>query len=147
MSLSLSYGAFTPEVDVLDRALDSPNGIRLAFPSQSACYTYRHRLNHTRTLDRQRNRVGLDPDHPAYGTSRFDPLTTKLRQIEGKWYLEVKLAEVPSKIEPIPEDEEEPSLIQDLQRCLPSTQNTQPDSGTKPSEPNMGSGSLSRRRI
>ena len=74
MSWSKSPLSFDDVRSTLQRALDTPKGIRIKFPTAGAAITFRQRCNHFRQADRKANRGTYAPDHPLHSASAYDEL-------------------------------------------------------------------------
>ena len=91
MTLPDSHMSFQAEFEILDRGLDSDKGVRLSMIDRSQAYTYRHRLNHARNLDRRKNMETYEKGSPLYGRSEYDKLVMRIRQdTEDGWWLYVE---------------------------------------------------------
>lgn len=66
----------------LDRALASPNGIRVSFETKGQAYRFRQRLNTFRAKDRARNTSIYPQDHPQHNRSVWDTLVFELSEAE-----------------------------------------------------------------
>lgn len=83
--------AYNTHYEVLDRALESPSGIRVSFDSREAAMYFRLRLHTARTLDRDLNTEAREPDDPRYGTTEYANLIIKaVTKEEGKWWIYIK---------------------------------------------------------
>lgn len=61
----------------LDKALDSPKGVRLSFEDKKAAVTFCGRVHSFRWRDRKENQKIYSPDDPMFGRSAYDPLMLK----------------------------------------------------------------------
>ena len=96
MPSSTNLGAYTDCIEVFDRALSSPEGIRIPFPDNGSGRQMMLRLQQARQLVREKSKeIYSDPSDPSWGTSPYDHLIVRVpRQIEGKWwvYIQPRLA-------------------------------------------------------
>lgn len=99
MPTPTSRTAYRVYYEVLDRALDSPAGIRVEVSSSGEAYQYRVKLNSARSLDRELNREGRESSDPNYGISDYDHLIVRIRPADGKWWVYIEPSAVPSNIE------------------------------------------------
>jgi hypothetical protein len=109
---STSRWAYLDCYDIYDRALDTPRGVRVGFDTEGHAKHFRVRLHTARKLEREQNMRIHPADHPEYGVSEYDKLSTQLVQASGKWWIYIQLNK-PGLVEDIPE-EEEGRTIQDL---------------------------------
>lgn len=65
---------------LLDRAVESPNGIKVTLPSYKECVTFRQRVYTFRRLDRNMSLEIYKSGDPQWGRSIYDALYL---QIEG----------------------------------------------------------------
>jgi hypothetical protein len=97
-----SRTAYKQYYDLLDRALDSPTGIRFPVADYGEGRQFQVMLNKARANDRELN--GLrDHNDPLCGVSDFDVLVTTLRQEEdgSGWFIYIK-RRVIGEIEELP---------------------------------------------
>lgn len=59
---------------LLERALESPRGIKVPFPTEGKAMAMRQQCYTVRTRDRARTRKIYDEDSPMFDTSQFDGL-------------------------------------------------------------------------
>lgn len=64
--------------EALDRALSSPNGVRIRTPTRGKAVHLRQRLYKTRAIDRENSMKVYDPQDLRYGTSPYDALVIVL---------------------------------------------------------------------
>jgi hypothetical protein len=102
MPLPNNRGAFKPFYDVLDRALESSQGIRIECTTIGDAYQYRNRLNWARKLDQELNRESRKPGDPKYGASDYDQLIVTVKVEEEKCWVYVKHNRIDNYIEEIP---------------------------------------------
>ena len=102
MPTPTNRGAYGPYYEVLDRALESRNGIRVEFDSQGEAYQYRIRLHSARKQDSKLNRDARDRDDPYYGRSDYDSLIVCIREGDGKWWVYIEHTATLNNIEEIP---------------------------------------------
>lgn len=115
MPTPISKAAYKVYYDVLDRALDSPNGIRIEVGDKGAAFQYRVRLHAARAHDRELNRESREPHDPEYGISDYDNLVVRLRSEGDKWWVYVEHDTLPKNIEELNNEEadSEPHLHSD----------------------------------
>jgi hypothetical protein len=88
MNWSKSPLAFQDCLDIFDRALREPNGIRVRYESRAEAFQMRSRLNYCRKTDRAANaKTYPDPDHPMHGHSPYDVLTIQIPKGEANLYV------------------------------------------------------------
>lgn len=86
MALTDSRLAYDDIFKILDRAIESPLGIRVKFADRGAAFRFRTRLHYARNIDRKDNKANFDPDHPMFGRSIYDSVTVKDPVKEGPIY-------------------------------------------------------------
>ena len=74
MAYNSSLTSYPDITAALDRALDSPKGLRITFESEAAVHTFCGRVHSFRFKDRQATRKIYPPDHVMHGASAYDPL-------------------------------------------------------------------------
>ena len=99
MGTPTSRTAYKVYYDVLDRALDSEAGIRIAVDTSGDAHQYRVRLHYARSLDRELNRQSREPDDPKYGVSDYDNLIVRIKSEDEQWWVYVEQAVIPQDIE------------------------------------------------
>lgn len=67
-----------PLAEILDRALESPRGIRVKTSTYDEAISLRHRLYSHRTRDRRASRKLFEPNEPGFDASRWDGLMITL---------------------------------------------------------------------
>jgi hypothetical protein len=87
MVTSTSRLAFADCYDLLDKALEAPDGIRFAVSDIGLANQFRVRLHTARRINREDNKDTYDKDHPLYGRSIYDTLVVRIREIEGKVFV------------------------------------------------------------
>lgn len=98
MPYASSLTSYPDITAALDRALESPKGVRVSFESENAARTFCGRVHSFRFKDRKANCKIYPPEHPMYGCSPYDPLM--VRKMEDKKVVEiVKLEGVAFEIE------------------------------------------------
>lgn len=65
--------------DLLERALSSPKGVRIFFPTQEAAVSMRNRMNSVKTEERRKNNRVYKPGDPSYNTTPYDSLAIVLK--------------------------------------------------------------------
>lgn len=98
MPMPTSPLAFKDCYEIFDEVLDGP-GCRIGFGDEGSARHFRTRLHTARALNRRANAEVYDLDHPMYGKSIYDPLTIKLRFLDGKWWLYIQQVKKPEGIE------------------------------------------------
>jgi hypothetical protein len=102
MTVSTSRASYEDCFHLLDRAMDSPAGIRHSCPTSGAAHHLRVRLNYARVLSRNEH-SSLAPDDPRLGTSPYDALSLpQPRLIEGKWWVYIIPRALPGETEELP---------------------------------------------
>ena len=103
MTTSTSRAAYGPFYEVLDRALDSPRGIRVKCATAGDAYQYRVKLHSARILDRNLNKTVRDTDDPKWGISDYDTLIVRVRKEKvGVWWVCIEPLVIDNYIEEIP---------------------------------------------
>jgi hypothetical protein len=103
MAPNNSRAAYKTYYDLLDRALDSSNGIRFSVLDEGEGHQFQVMLNKARANDRELNRVSRSSDDPQYGISDYDILVTLLRCEEDGWWVYVR-KRVIGRVEELPND-------------------------------------------
>lgn len=103
MTMPTSRLAYYDCYEILDKAIDSPRGIRLRFATEGAARHFRTRLHKARQINRLDNAETYDPSHALHGRSEYDPLTVKLRPNGEGWVLEIEPLNTSMEIEEIEE--------------------------------------------
>lgn len=101
MVTSNSKLSFDDCFDAFDRALSATKGIRMTFADYGAANHFRVRLHKARVKDREANAETYDEDHPSHGTSKYDELIVKLREVEGKGVIMIEKIKLSAEIEEI----------------------------------------------
>ena len=78
MSLSNSYQSYPDVQAAFDKALESPRGVRLTFPTPGKAINFRQRCYKFRLLDRGENSKIYPPGHSHHMTSQYDGLVFTL---------------------------------------------------------------------
>lgn len=110
MALPTSRLAYEDVFKILDRALDTPRGIRMKMADEGAAKKMRSRIHYARKLDRDDNRQNFSHDHPMYGRSIYDPITLEFRY-EGRyvWIYLTNQGSAEYIIEEIPDEQQAPN--------------------------------------
>jgi hypothetical protein len=95
-----SRTAYKQYYDLLDRAIDSPIGIRFSVADYGAGRQFQVMLNKARANDRELNSL-RDRDDPLRGTSDYDILVTELRHEDDEWWVYIT-RRVIGRIEELP---------------------------------------------
>lgn len=77
MSMPRNTTSYPDIIEVFDRALDSPKGLRMKFATSSEATRWRGRANSFRMRDRQESERLYPPSEPQHGKSVYDPLMVK----------------------------------------------------------------------
>lgn len=77
MPMSKSLIAYTDCKAVLDRALESPKGLKIPRETDGAAIYLQQRLNYFRKLDRDFTRSIFPSEDPRHGVSVYDCLTIR----------------------------------------------------------------------
>lgn len=95
---------------ILDQAIADAEGVRVGFPTDDACFVYRHRLNYARLLDRRQNKEIYPQDHPMHGQSEYDKLQFTIVETSSEWtdapspwWVYVKHLKMPKVVESLSE--------------------------------------------
>lgn len=107
MSLPTSRLAFVDCIEVFDRALEDPKGIRVRQKDSDAAWHYRMRMHQARKLIQNDNRQTYEEDHPMFGRSIYDTLAIRIRKVDDIFYLYIAPYATPTEIEPLSEIEDE----------------------------------------
>ena len=88
MTLPNTRLAYTTEYEHLERAKDSPRGIRLLMESRDAAHTYRSRLHYARRIDRDKNKEIFKEGDPLFGSSVYDNIVVRIKDdTESRWWV------------------------------------------------------------
>lgn len=91
-----SVNAFNDARELLDRALATPKGIKIACGSRQAATVLRARCNYFRKIDREENKKTYEEGHHLNGASAYDVLALRIppKGAEGDsvLYIEPRLA-------------------------------------------------------
>lgn len=90
MTVSTSRASYEDCFHLLDRAMDSPCGIRHSCPSEGAARYLLNRLNYARVLHRNEMSLALADDAPTLGTSPYDILIHRVRHVDAKWWVYIQ---------------------------------------------------------
>lgn len=110
MPTSNSRLAFEDCYEILDIAIDDPNGARVKVMSHADAMMLRTRLHTARRIDRQENAKTYSDDHPLHGKSNYDRLVVRLKTLGGVQYVYVERVQRPTGIEPLSEIMDGPQL-------------------------------------
>ena len=95
MSTSTSKLAYDDCYTILDRALGSDSGIKVAQDSAGKASHLRSRLNYARQLDRKLSTETYAEGDPEYGVSQYDVLVIQAPYKDrGKWWIQIKKRDV-----------------------------------------------------
>jgi hypothetical protein len=92
-----SITSYPDIVSALDRAIESPKGIRLLFESEAARMTFTGRAHSFRHLDRRENSKMYAQSDPMYGRSAYDPLMIRkgtIREADGRTIYPVEIVKL-----------------------------------------------------
>ena len=101
MTVSTSRAAYEDCFHLLDRAMDSPAGIRHSCPTSGAAHHLRVRLNYARVLSRNESSTLL-ADDPRLGTSPYDALIIRIHPEPGRWWVYIEPRRLPGETEELP---------------------------------------------
>lgn len=101
MVTSNSKLSFDDCFDAFDRALSTTKGIRMTFADFGAANHFRVRLHKARVKDREQNAETYEEDHPSHGTSKYDELIVRVREINGKGIIMIEKIRLNAEIEEI----------------------------------------------
>ncbi len=105
MVTSSSYFSYKDVFELLDRAIEDGQGLRIPFSRPGDAFQFRVRLHTARRLDRERNKeIFEDPEHPMHGCSIYDGLVASIRHEKEKTYLYLKVNSIANlEVEPLSE--------------------------------------------
>jgi hypothetical protein len=107
MSLTNSRISYEDCYQVLDKALDAQDGVRVGFEDHEQAKFYQMRMNKARQLDRRFNEERYENlDDPRRQRSEYDGLTIRLRQASGVHWVYIEKRQVPQLIEEIKLEDE-----------------------------------------
>ena len=72
---------------VMNRAMESKNGLEITFKNEKSCLMFRHRCYSTRIRDRKQTARVYEFGHPEYGKSPYDSLAFIVEEVEGDNFL------------------------------------------------------------
>lgn len=90
MTLPKSRQAYNDCYEILDRAHESSEGIRIPVDSYEAAESLRSRLHMARKLHREDNEIAYEPGHAMHGASPYDALVVRIKAVKGKHYLYIE---------------------------------------------------------
>lgn len=96
MTVSVSRFAYQDCYEIMDKALDDPQGLRLHTKSNDDATFIRMRMHMARKLDREHNKEIYPPEDPKYGVSPYDQLILRIRQHAGEVWLYIERITVES---------------------------------------------------
>ena len=99
MTVSTSKSAYLDCYDLLDRALDSPIGIRNRCANRGMAHNLRTRLHYARAISRRESLHIYAPDHPQHGTSPYDPLVIRIQHDDSGWWIYIEPRMVQGEVE------------------------------------------------
>ena len=104
MTISSSRLSYRDCYELMDKALNTPGGVRALMGTEPEAWRMRLRLNKGRLLDRKINAATYDQSHPLYGGSEYDELIFTIKEdVEGGWWLYLERQKLPDVVEPIEE--------------------------------------------
>ena len=112
MSLPTSSLAYTDCYEVFEKALDDPKGIRIKCATHNDAVFFRMRLHNARKIMREDNAKTYDRGHPQHGTTEFDKLSVRIRNLRDTFYLYIEHTLVPEDIEKLSDLTEEELRIE-----------------------------------
>ena len=112
MSLPNSLLSYQDCLDVFERAVETPEGIRVRFSSSDDATHFRMRLHQCRRLQREQNAETYEEGHPMCGKSLFDGLTCTLRNLKSGSYVYLRHMTIhEAQIESLAEVTDEPEVF------------------------------------
>jgi hypothetical protein len=105
MSLSNSRQAYEDCYDMMDKALESSDGVRVGFEDREQAVYLRMRMNQARQLDRKFNTGRYNGDDPRRRHSEYDVLSMRIRVEGGMYWIYIEKRQKPQVIEEIKADE------------------------------------------
>lgn len=90
MSLPTSRHAYKDCIEVYDKALADDQGARVKVPDHDAAVFFRMRMNNIRKILREESQKIYEKDDPKYGITPYDPLTVRIKNLNGEFYIYVE---------------------------------------------------------
>jgi len=79
VTISQSRGSYADCREIMDRALEDSEGIRVKQPGIDEATYMRMRLHQARSIDRRDNSDTYERGHPLHGASVYDPLVIRIK--------------------------------------------------------------------
>ena len=108
MSMSLSRQSYEDCYEIMDKALEAADGVRVGFEDQDDATYFRMRMNQARTLDRRFSEERYNGDDPRRRKSNYDALSFRIRRNEGRFWVYVVRKQRPMIVEEIKDDKSDP---------------------------------------
>lgn len=77
--------------DLMDKAIQSKNGIRISVNDHAAAVTIRHRCYTARVKDRQANAKIYPAGEPMHNASVYDPITITIKEVDDGYAIDFRL--------------------------------------------------------
>ena len=90
MSITEAKLAFLDCAEVFDKANGTNQGCRVHVSDYNAAVNLRMRLHQCRHLDRREVRRIYQPEDPMYGSSGWDGLVVRIKEIDDAWWVYVE---------------------------------------------------------
>lgn len=90
MSITEAKLAYLDCAEVLDKANGADKGCRVHVAGENEAINLRMRLHQCRHLDRREMRRVYQPDDPMYGSSGWDGLVVRIKEIDDLWWVYVE---------------------------------------------------------
>lgn len=90
MAITEAKLAYLDCAEVLDKANGTASGCRVHVQGYNEAINLRMRLHQCRHLDRREMRRIYDEDHPMYGSSAWDGLVVRIKEIDEVWWVYVE---------------------------------------------------------
>lgn len=99
MTLSKSPGAYSDCYAAMDAAITDELGVRLLVADTDTAIFFRMRCHQARKIDREKNAMTYESDHPLHSSSIYDQLVLKIeKDAEGTWLILEKNNVIPGTI-------------------------------------------------
>ena len=91
MSATASRNAYEDCFELLDKALDSANGVRNGHRERGSAMQMFTRLHRARQIDRDQNSEVYPEGDPKHGVSEYDTLVIRSpKEEKGKWWIYIE---------------------------------------------------------
>jgi hypothetical protein len=104
MPLNESRLAYEDCYEVMDKALEAEDGVRVGFPNEEEAKYYQMRMNQARQLDRRFNGKRYATTHPMHQHSEYDALSFRIRSDGKRYWIYAERKPARGAIEKITED-------------------------------------------